>query len=271
MQGADAPEQLSCRYGTSKLRFRGPKRSLDAPYVACMGGTETYGRFVSKPFPALLEQRMGGPCVNFGSINSGLDSILNDAELMRLAQGAEACILQVPGAQNLSNRLYRVHPRRNDRFLEASKLLASLYNEVDFTEFHFNKHLLGQLLLISEERFQVVQEELKQAWMARMHTLVERLEGQVILLWLRYDPSLDESSGDLLGPEPLLVTSKMVNGLRRKVAAVIELPVKMAGESDELGDMIFGTLQEPVAEHMIGPATHQIIADRVHQALRDLD
>lgn len=237
--------------------------------MACIGGTETYGRFVSDPFPALLERRLGGACVNFGSINSGLDSILNDPELMRLACGAEACVVQLPGAQNLSNRLYRVHPRRNDRFLEASKLLTALYDEVDFTEFHFNKHLLTRLQDLSQGRFEIVREELRQAWMARMRTLVEAIDGQVLLLWLRYAPPEDGETP--LGDEPLMVTPDMVNSLRGAVASIIELPVKMAGESEELGDMIFGTMQEPAAEHMIGPATHQIIADRVYRALRDLD
>ena len=269
MQGVHTPDHLTCRYGVSRLHFRGPKRSLGAPYVACIGGTETYGRFVSDPFPALLERRLGGACVNFGSVNSGLDSMLNDPELMRLAHQAEACVVQLPGAQNLSNRLYRVHPRRNDRFLEASKLLKALYDEVDFTEFHFNKHLLGRLLEISQGRFDIVREELRQAWMARMRSLVDAVDGQMLLLWLRYDPP--EEGCPPLGPEPLMVTSEMVDSLRGAVASVIELPVKMAGESDELGDMIFGTMQEPAAEHMIGPATHQIIADRVYRALRDLD
>ncbi|WP_164661798.1 DUF6473 family protein [Tropicibacter sp. Alg240-R139] len=269
VQGVHTPDHLTCRYGVSKLHFRGPKRSLEAPYVACIGGTETYGRFVPDPFPALLERQLSGACVNFGSINSGLDSVLNDPELMRLAHKAEACIVQLPGAQNLSNRLYRVHPRRNDRFLEASNLLKALYDEVDYTEFNFNKHLLGRLLEISQGRFEIVCEELRQAWMARMRSLVEAIDGQVLLLWLRYAPSEDGEAP--LGTEPLMVTPDMVDSLRGAVASVIELPVKMAGDSEELGDMIFGTMQEPAAEHMIGPATHQIIADRVYRALRDLD
>lgn len=237
--------------------------------MACVGGTETYGRFVSDPYPAVLERRLGGACVNFGSINSGLDSILNDPELMRLASAAEACVVQLPGAQNLSNRLYRVHPRRNDRFLEASKLLARLYDDVDFTEFHFNKHLLTRLQELSQGRFEIVREELKQAWVARMRTLIEAIDGQVLLLWLRYAPS--EADDEPLGSEPLMVNRAMVDSLQGLVASVIELPVKMAGESDELGDMVFGTMQEPAAEHMIGPATHEIIAESVYRALRDLD
>ena len=36
-------DYLPCRYGTSKLMFRGPRRRLEAPYIAFLGGPETYG------------------------------------------------------------------------------------------------------------------------------------------------------------------------------------------------------------------------------------
>ncbi len=51
--GESALDYVPCRYGKSKLLFRGPKRKLTAPYVAMIGGTETYGKFVETPFPAL--------------------------------------------------------------------------------------------------------------------------------------------------------------------------------------------------------------------------
>ena len=54
-------------------------------------------------------------------------------------------MIQVSGAQNLSNRFHAVHPRRNDRFLRASTLLKTIYRDVDFTEFNFTRHLLTTL------------------------------------------------------------------------------------------------------------------------------
>jgi hypothetical protein len=60
------------------------------------------------------------------------------------------------GAQNLSNRLYTVHPRRNDRFLRASGILRTIYRDVDFTEFHFTRHMLDHLRCLSEDRFDIV-------------------------------------------------------------------------------------------------------------------
>jgi uncharacterized protein DUF6473 len=57
--GLGALDYLPCRYGNSKLLFRGPKRSLDEPYIAFIGGTETYGKFLAKPFPVLVEEEFG--------------------------------------------------------------------------------------------------------------------------------------------------------------------------------------------------------------------
>nr|WP_253276904.1 DUF6473 family protein [Ruegeria sp. 6PALISEP08] len=45
----------------SKLWFRGPPGELGKPYVACLGGEETFGRFVEHPFPAELGKRLKLP------------------------------------------------------------------------------------------------------------------------------------------------------------------------------------------------------------------
>ncbi|WP_254446586.1 DUF6473 family protein [Ruegeria sp. HKCCD8929] len=269
--GPDGPEEPVCRYGASKLLFRGPRRALDAPYVACIGGTDTFGRFVENPFPAVLDDRLGMTCVNLGSVSCGLEAMAQDPELMHMAQEAERCVIQLTGAHNLSNRLYRVHPRRNDRFLEPSEFLTRLYPEVDFTEFHFTRHLLAHLLALSDERFTEVCEELRRAWIDRMHHLLAGLEHPAVLLWLQYEGPLAEEQGGDLGPEPFLVDAGMVAALQDLCAVAIEIPVRASGDSDELGDMLFGTMQQPVAEHMIGPVTHHAIAERICKTLLDLD
>ena len=42
-----------CTYPDSKLMFRGPQRDLTSDYIAFLGGTETYGKFIAEPFPYL--------------------------------------------------------------------------------------------------------------------------------------------------------------------------------------------------------------------------
>ena len=38
-----------CRYGQSRISFRGPKKNLKGRFIAFLGGSETYGKFVRKP------------------------------------------------------------------------------------------------------------------------------------------------------------------------------------------------------------------------------
>jgi hypothetical protein len=266
LAGANAPDDLPCRYGASKLMCRGPRRALEQPYVAFLGGSETYGKFVSQPFVALAEHDLGINCVNLGSANAGLDTFVQDLDILRITQAARLTVIQVLGAQNLSNRYYRVHPRRNDRFLAASPMLSTIYPQVDFTEFHFNKHLLGTLKMASPERFSIVRYELQQAWLSRMRLLISALNGQAILLWLRYDE--EDISGTGLGPEPLLVDRQMLDSLRPDVIGITEIRVAPAGKTGELADMQFGPMQAPAAEHLIGPAMHRDIAVQVQAAIR---
>lgn len=264
LTGTGVPEELSCRYGASKLMCRGPRRTLDSPYLAFLGASETFGRFVDQPFVALVQEAVGKPCVNLGGANSGLDAYVHDPDMLRIAGGAQLAVIQVMGAQNLSNRYYRVHPRRNDRFLTASPLLESIYREVDFTTFHFNKHLLSTLHAISPERSAIVREELKQVWLGRMRLLVRALSRKPLLLWLRYpvDP-LNE-----LGASPLLIGHDMLGELRPDIEGLIEVQVEKAGETDDLDKMRFGPMQAPAAAHMIGPDMHRLIARQVAGIVR---
>ena len=84
-----ALDYFPCRYGNSRLMFRGPRRDLDAPYAVVLGGTEVYGKFVPRPFLDLLEERLGRPVVNLGCVNAGLDAFLNDADTLQVARGAD--------------------------------------------------------------------------------------------------------------------------------------------------------------------------------------
>lgn len=255
--GTGAPDVFRCRYGTSKLMFRGPRRNLDSPYVAFLGGNETYGKHVQAPFVAMLDGKVDKNCVNLGVSGAGLDAFATDPEVLKLAGNADQVFLQILGAQNLSNRFYRVHPRRNDRFLEASPLLTEIYRDVDFTDFNFVKHMLGTLQNLSSKQFKAVQDEIQQAWLSRMKLIIQTINNDdVVLLWLRY-----HDNDDLLGSEPLAITGAMIDQLRPSVSGVVEIPVVPSRLSSEVDQMTFGQMQAPAAAHLIGPSTHRRIAE----------
>ena len=178
--GEGALDYFPCQYGESKLRFRGPKKDLDAPYLAFFGTTETYGRFIEAPFPDLVGAALGAASVNLGCVNGGLDVYRNDRTLLDIASGAQATVIQVMGAHNMSNRFYSVHPRRNDRFLQPTALLRTVFREVDFTDFAFTRHLMAALQEESARRFELVVSELRAAWVSHMRALLrtdQRAEG----------------------------------------------------------------------------------------------
>jgi len=263
--GAGPRKLLLCRYGASKLDCRGPERTPESPYFAFLGGDQTFGKFVRYPFADLIERKLGQACINLGCVNGGLDAIMGDADLLAIAGKAERTVVQLMDAQNLMNRFYRVHPRRNDRFIGPSPELLRLFPDTDFSEINFTRHLVSRLRGVSQDRFEIVADELKQTWQRRMRRLVDRLQGQVVLLWLR-DATGDTGFGRITCPN--LVDAAMIDRLRPRVTDVAEVSVKLAGASGDMDDMVFSSVQAPAAANMIGPAAHRKIADAVVNILR---
>ena len=258
-QGDQRLDYEPCRYGESRLNFRGPAADLSRPTVCFLGGSATFGRFVREPFPVLTARRLGCQAANLGCVNAGLDVYLSDPHIMATCQRAGTTVVQLTGAHNLSNRLYTVHPRRNDRFIRANLALVALYPEVDFTQYNFTRHLLRDLREVCAERFQAVEDELKTAWVMRMRSLIAQLRGRIALLWI---PRPDQGGGmpPGLGEEPLFVTGRMVDRLRPLVADVIRTAPPAATAPEGTEGMIFSELEAPAAAQMLGPQAHAHIA-----------
>lgn len=258
-----------CRYGASKLLFRGPRRDTSGDFVAYLGSTETYGKFIETPYPERVAERTGLPSVNFGCVNAGVDTFHEDHTVIGLCQQARACVVQVMGADRLSNRLYSVHGRRNDRFISATETLRRLYPSVDFAEIHFTRHLLGTLRAADPQAFAEVTEALARDWCERMASLVSRIRVPVILLWLTDQrPGAPRDGG--LGPEPLFVTGQMIETLEPCLAHIIQVPAPaFSGEAAGPG-MAFSELDLPAARGLPGPEVHEAVADALKAPLKEL-
>ena len=265
--GGSLLDYAPCRYGKSKLLFRGPRRRLSGDYVAFLGGTETYGKFIEQPFPVLVEQMTGTKSINFGCVNAGAEVYCNDQSVLDACADARATVVQVTGAQNISNRFYSVHPRRNDRFVRATTVLHTLYPEVDFTEFNFTRHLLTSLHDLSPERFELVRRELRRVWTKRMEQLLGRVGEPVILLWLA-DHRPNEGASDGLGHDPLFVDAPMLRRLDSFVTKQIEIvPPRKKKATD---GMVFSPMEAPAAAASLGVPAHKDAADALAEELRRL-
>lgn len=269
-QAGEGPlHYFPCRYDRSRLLFRGPRRDVAGDHVAFLGGTETYGKFLRDPFPALVEVAVGVPSLNLGCVQAGPDAYLNDPATLEMTRQAAVTVVQVTGALNLSNRLYAVHPRRNDRFLRASPALQSLYPEVDFTEFAFTRHLTRSLADVLPDRFGQVVAELRTAWVARMITLLDRLSPPVVLLWLGLHPPPQAPVADPMA-DPPLIDAGMLVPLQRRVAAYVEVVASDHARAEGVRGMAFPPLEAQAAQGLPGPAVHAEVAAALSPVIRGL-
>lgn len=261
-------DYLPCRYGRSKVMFRGPRRNLDQPYVALFGGTTTYGKYIASPFADLVDAEIEPTCANLGCLNAGIDVYATDPSLLDLSGKACVTVLQVTSPRNMSNRFYRVHPRRNDRFVEASTLLRTIYRDVDFAEFNFVNHMLQRLQLVSPDRFQTVVDELQAAWSARMALMLSQMSGKTVLLWAstRKPPE----TGLEIDTDPAFVTQGLIDAVRPLVTEYVEVVASPDALSAGTDGMVFSPMEEAAAHSMLGPQVHREVADALVPVLNRL-
>jgi hypothetical protein len=262
--GAGALDYFPCRYGLSRTVFRGPERDLSRPYVVAMGGSPTFGKYVASPYPALLEQATGHQVANLGGLNAGPDFYLSDPAALRVAAQARVAVVQITGADVLTNPFYTVHARRNDRFLAATPALRALFPELEFTDIHFTRHLLMVLQRTDAARFAVVLAGLKATWLDRMRQLLACLPPRRVLLWLAdtlpparaagLDPALDPALG------PLMVDRDMLAALGPEVTALVEAVPSLAAQSEGIARMQFPQTEAAQARHLPGSAVHGEVA-----------
>lgn len=256
-----ALEYFPCRYGLSKMLFRGPRRKLEGSFCAILGGTETYGKFIPTPYPALLETMCGVPVVNFGCVHAGLDVYLNDPAVLEACVKARVTLVQMTGAQNTSNRYYSVHPRRNDRVLKVSTLLMAIYREVDFEQFQTVSEMLYALNASSPERFTIIVEEIRAAWVARMKMLLQKTEGKTVLVWMaRHSPD-DVAHMPILGAEPLFINRTMVEAVRPFATELVEVVASIPARAEGVAGMVFQPSDAAEANALLGPAVHTEVAE----------
>ncbi|KAA9007125.1 DUF6473 family protein [Histidinibacterium aquaticum] len=230
-------------YGGSRLVFRGPHPPVDGRHVAFVGGTETFGKFLPRPYPALVQERYGLPCVNLGIANASIGAHLGDNAVVTACREARIMVIEVTGAHNLSNRFYTVHPRRNDRFVRATEFLRELYCEVDFADFVFTKHMLMVLHATCPHRFAIVRGELQRIWCVRMREFLAQMPVAPLLLWFA-GHSPDRGGG---WEEPLFVTAEMIEEVAPLAFAVLKVTPDAATCAARRDEMVHSETERSAA------------------------
>lgn len=212
------------RFGRSRQLFRGPQPDLRGRYVCFLGASQTFGRFVDSPYPALIGARTGTKTLNLGAEGAGPGFFLKDPEVLHVASGAALCVVEAMCATAISNRMFSVRPRRNLRLHAVSEMLRGIYPDVDFDRFSFVLPMLRRLREQDEARFRIVENEMKNAWIGRMQTLLRVVETPTILFWFaQRPPEADGSALDGSAAYPRFVDRDMVETVRGAADDYVEV------------------------------------------------
>ncbi len=245
------------RIGGARLPIRPLPNVMQRDYVAFLGSDDTYGCHLSYPFTDLIEDETGIQTINLGCVGARIDAFQQNEGILEMCRGARLVFIEAVGAEAMSNRLYRVDVRNNQRLIRVTKYLKALYEGVDFSGIETVGELLTVLAQMSEEKLYFVRLELHMAWVARMKTLIKQIGVPVILLWLADHEPFYAAKGGTIFRDPLFVDRTMIEALRQEVVDIIEITASK--------DEVFSTgadAKEPTSMPIgsLGPGYHERVA-----------
>jgi len=271
---AEARKYPTYRFGRARQIYRGSPPDLSGPYIACIGGSETFGKFVDKPYADYLDDALDMEVVNFGTPSGGPSFFLKDPVLLETLCNAELVVIQAMPAWANSNRLYSVRKRRNARMNSVSEMLRLMYPEVEMDRFRYAHNLLYKLYTADAEKFRMVELELRAAWVARMRELIDQIETRRLLFW--FSERLPEEDGGFNGSPEKLISPAFVNrDMMEQLRPMVEAVVEFVPAEEERGAML--RLDDArVQRNMIAsrlhpsPAMHEDAAKALEIAIRQV-
>jgi hypothetical protein len=201
--------------GINNTSFRGPAFDQSKPYVACMGAAQTFGRFVDRPYPAILAERFGSQFVNLGVGAAG--PLWFDApQYIDLANQAKFVIVQVLSGRSESNSL----------FDNSSTGGLMGVRKADKRLMRFEEFLTELMETESRDRVKEIILETRASYLHNMMNLLQHIYRPKIFFWFsRRSPDYKEGFGtpwELLGEYPQLVNQAMVDMLRPYIDHYVE-------------------------------------------------
>jgi len=243
------------RFGRSRQIFRGIRPDMRNPYIAFIGGSEPFGKYVRVPFPKRVQQKLHETCVNWGTPGAGPGFFLKDPVLLEACCNARVCVIQAMDPIALSNRMYSVFPRRNLRLRNVSGTLRLLFPTIHFDDYKYVPAMIRKLVATDPEAYKVVLVEQKSAWIARTMELLEAIETPKILLWITRE-TLDPSVG--------VLSKEMIDLVAHQVDRVVVCPI----DAKSSGNPTFGAGAR--GSGWMSKNAHQQVADVVSAAIQEV-
>lgn len=227
----------------SHLWFRGPRPgNLErGRYVVCLGAAQTFGCFVQRPYPALLQSALGIPVVNLGYGGAGPRFYARHPELLSLINGAAIVIVQVMSARSEDNSRFSsgglelLTDRTTGEQMSAAHAYAGLLAEHDGHLRRLPRGVRKGWRAFKGHREVVrVLDETREAWVDSYSGLMSAITAPTVLLWFsKRRPGVHRTSravwwwqryddvNAMFGDYPQLVTPSMVRAVRPWAASYV--------------------------------------------------
>lgn len=214
----------------SDLWFRGPapERLTQGGYFTAIGAAQTFGCFCDRPYPALLEGRLGLPALNLGYSGAGPRFYLRHKEVIEAINDSAFCIVQVMSGRSTSNSLLdnpeglAYGQRRSDGTPATAE---QIFDEAISREMArvplVPRKVKNAALKLSGLPLPAVRrlvEESRQDWVDSYRALLEAIRVPKVLLWFSHRapdyPQRYHRQGPLLGQYPQLIDVATLGRIR---------------------------------------------------------
>jgi LPS sulfotransferase NodH len=190
--------------GLGTRYYRGPPVDTSKPFLAFVGAAQTFGRFASAPFPALLGRRLGVPVLNLGVGGAG-PRHFNEPRYLSLLNRAEAVVIQTLSGRSSSNSLF------DNSALGSSRGQTSFASEPLRAEEFFARAAKAYSL----ETLERIVAETRYDYTGQFIDFINKISRPRILLWLStrapaYQEDYEHPPDGILGAFPQLVNKGMV-------------------------------------------------------------
>ena len=199
------------------LHVRGPKPRRLEPgrYLVCLGAAQTFGRFCPRPFPTILQERLGIPVLNVSHGGAGPAFYCGDNErLLAILNEASAVIVQVMSGRSDSSSLFE-----SDGVGYFRRRADGTYVGCDDA---FSELIRSQPRAVCAR----VVEETRQSWCASYQRLLSGIKVPKILLWFATRTPFYRQGwrtlAELFGEFPQLVNPEMLADIKGHCERYVE-------------------------------------------------
>lgn len=230
---AEVVDYRMSELGETGLQFRGPiPADLEGGnHFTCIGAAQTLGCFCQRPYPALLEERIGLPALNLGYGGAGPEFFASHKKLLSYVNAGRFAVIQVMSGRSQSNSLFKsggleyLESRADGRRLGAAEAYRELVaGPMPLRNFGRIGRIAARAMALPRVRSVVA--ETRRGWIESYREMLREIECPTVLLWFsKRAPDYQDDSrsvSGLFGEFPQLVNREMVGEVAAMCTGYVE-------------------------------------------------